>query len=170
MAGAVSFRRGEAYCAGGKVRALAERDGTLTAKVLGTREYRVELWVEDGDLECSCTCPIGTDGAFCKHCVAAGLAWLEQHTESPAATKKKPPKPAVTMKDVSSYLSTQSKEALVGMLMEQTAVDDRLRQRLLMQVAKTGRKGIDVATYRRAIDDAVETDGFVDYRSMRGYA
>jgi uncharacterized Zn finger protein len=39
------------------------------AKVQGTRPYRVELWIEEGDLEYSCTCPVGADGEFCKHCV-----------------------------------------------------------------------------------------------------
>jgi len=72
MAGARSFARGEGYFASGQVRAIAEHEDAVTAKVLGTREYRVKLWVADGDLEFSCTCPVGTDGAFCKHCVLYG--------------------------------------------------------------------------------------------------
>ena len=51
MAGARSFERGEAYFAGGQVRALVRQDDAISAKVLGTREYRVKLWVENGDLE-----------------------------------------------------------------------------------------------------------------------
>ncbi|MEK7382013.1 MAG: SWIM zinc finger family protein, partial [Elusimicrobiota bacterium] len=76
MAGGRSFERGQEYFSAGCVRGLAEHDGTITAKVQGTSDYRVKLWVKDGDLEYSCTCPVGTDGDFCKHCVAAGLAWL----------------------------------------------------------------------------------------------
>ena len=118
IAGARSFERGEDYFASGQVRALAEHEEAITAKVLGTREYRVKLWVEDGDLEFSCTCPVGTDGAFCKHCVAVGLAWLERGRKG-GTTPKKRAKPSVTMDDVRTYLTAQGKEALVDLLMEQ---------------------------------------------------
>lgn len=169
MAGARSFERGEDYFASGQVRALAEHDGTITARVLGTREYRVKLWVEDGDIEFSCTCPVGTDGAFCKHCVAVGLAWLEQGSKS-ATTARKPAKPAVTTDGVRAYLAGQDREALVDMLMEQAMNDERLRRRLFLKAAKKTPKGLDLATYRQAIDDAVDTGGFIDYRSAHDYA
>jgi uncharacterized Zn finger protein len=76
MAGERSFERGEDYFLDGQVKALAEHEGTITAKVLGTRPYRVELWIEEDDLEYSCTCPMGADGEFCKHCVVVGLNFL----------------------------------------------------------------------------------------------
>ena len=69
MAGARSFERGEDYFLNRQVKALAEEEGTVKAKVQGTRPYRVELWIEEGDLEYSCTCPVGADGEFCKQCV-----------------------------------------------------------------------------------------------------
>ena len=169
MAGARSFERGEDYFASGQVRALAEHEGTVTAKVRGTREYRVKLWIEGGHLEYSCTCPVGTDGAFCKHCVAVGLAWHEQGSQS-TSTAKKAAKPAVTMGDVRGNLAGQKKDALVDMLMEQAMNDDRLRQRLLMRAAKKTPKGLDLATYRQAIDDAVDAGGFVDYGEAHDYA
>jgi uncharacterized Zn finger protein len=171
MAGARSFERGEYYFSNGHVGYLVEHEGTITAKVQGTRPYRVKLWVEDGDLDYSCTCPVGTDGAFCKHCVAVGLAWLEQQAPTEGTAKKpKPRKPSVTMDDVRTHLSAQEKDALVGLLMEQAMEDDRLRQRLLMKAAKKGPSGLDIATYRQAIDDAVNLGGFVEYREMYGYA
>ncbi len=44
------------------------------------------------------------------------------------------------------------------------------RQRLLMMAAKKGAKGLDVSTYRQVIDEAVDVDGFVDYRGAYDYA
>ncbi len=169
MAGARSFERGEDYFAHGHVGSVVQHEETITAKVRGTRPYRVKLWVERGDLAHSCTCPVGADGAFCKHCVAVGLAWLEPG-ESTKAPEKKPAKPAVTMDDVRAHLAGQDKNALVGMLMERAIDDDRLRQRLLMKAAKRGPRGHDIATYRQAIDDAVDQGGFVDYRDAYDYA
>ena len=168
MAGARSFERGEDYFLNGQVKALVEEAGTITAKVHGTQPYRVELWIEEDDLEYSCTCPVGADGEFCKHCVAVGLTWLEAG-QSNFPTKGRAPA-AVTMDDVRTYLSGQDKSVLVNMLVEHAMEDDRLRQRLLMKAAKKGAKGIDLISYRRAIDEAVEVDEFVNYRSAYEYA
>jgi uncharacterized Zn finger protein len=162
MAGARSFERGEEYFADGQVGALVEHQGTIVAKVQGIRLYRVKLWCENGELGFLCTCPVGADGAFCKHCVAAGLVWIEGR--HPAAHGKSRPKPAVTMQDVRAHLATLDKGTLADMLVDQAMEDDRLRQRLLMKAARKGPKGLDVATYRRAIDEAVDAGEFVDYR------
>jgi len=70
MAGGRSYQRGEDYFAADRVGALLEHDGAVTAKVRGTRAYRVELWAQEDTLGFSCTCPVGDEGAFCKHCVA----------------------------------------------------------------------------------------------------
>jgi uncharacterized Zn finger protein len=168
MGGARSFERGEDYFLNGQVKALAENEGTITAKVQGTRPYRVKLWIEEDDLEYSCTCPVGADGEFCKHCVAVGLRWLENIEQRNSENGEQAS--GVTMKDVRTYLSGQDKSALVNMLVEHAMEDDRLRQRLLMKTAKKGDKGIDLITYRYAIDEAVEVDGFVNYRSAYEYA
>lgn len=50
MAGAPSFERGEDYFANGQVGSVVEHEGTITAKVQGTRLYRVKLWVEAGSV------------------------------------------------------------------------------------------------------------------------
>lgn len=168
LAAAKSFERGENYFFTGRVRDLAEQDGAITAKVRGTRPYRVELWIEDGELEYSCSCPVGADGEFCKHCVAVGLAWLEAGQPKLPGKGKGPP--AVTMNDVRNYLSGQDKNALVEMLVDGAMKDDHLRRSLFIKAAKRSSKGLDLAPYRRAIDDAVEPDGFVDYRSAYDYA
>ena len=168
-AGARSFERGEGYFTSGQVGSLAEYKGTITAKVQGTRPYQIKLWVEDGEVQYSCTCPVGRDGAFCKHCVAVGLAWLDQ--KSPDQTpRRKAVKPAMTMDDVRAYLSRQDKIALVDMVMDRAVDDDRLRRRLLMETAKGSRGGLDLATYRRAIDEAVDSGGFVHYHDAYDYA
>ena len=73
-----SFERGNAYYHDGVVSRLAERDATVSATVRGTYRYHVELAVgDDGALDYACNCPVGDDGAFCKHAVAVALSWLE---------------------------------------------------------------------------------------------
>ena len=168
MAGARSFERGEDYLDGKRVKALIEHDGTMTATVQGSRSYRVKLWIENEDFDYSCTCPVGADGEFCKHCVAVGLAWLEGDKRRRSGRSDAPA--AVNMGDVRAYLLGQDKKALVEILMEQATDDDRLRQHLFLKAAKKGSKGLNLITYQKAIDDAVEINGFVDYRSTYDYA
>ena len=165
MAGGRSFERGEEYFSEGCVRGLAEHADTITAKVLGSRDYRVKLSIKNGGIDYSCTCPVGADGDFCKHCVAVGLAWL-----NPESSRKGSGKPAVTLGDARAALAAQPKEALVALLLEHALEDDRLRQKLLLKAAKASLKGIDLNTYRNAIDEAVDMGGFVDYHEAHSYA
>ena len=83
LAGDLSFARGEEYAASGRVRRVLEDAGTgaVTAVVRGTSDYQVRLWTEGRTLDGECTCPYAADGMFCKHCVAAGLAWLDGRAE-----------------------------------------------------------------------------------------
>jgi len=74
------------------------------------------------------------------------------------------------MDDVRGYLKGQEKDALIDTLMERAVDDDRLRQRLLMKAAKKAPKGLGLATYRHAIDEAVDVGEFVDYRGAFDYA
>lgn len=48
MAGGRSFERGEEYFSADCVHGLAEHDATISAKVHGTHDYRVKLWIEGG--------------------------------------------------------------------------------------------------------------------------
>ncbi len=169
MAGIASFERGEDYCANGHVGSLVEHEGTISAKVRGTQMYRVKLWPKSGRLEYSCTCPVGRDGAFCKHCVAVGLAWLERGKVADTKERKRP-KATLTTDDVRAHLEEQSKDALVDILMEHAVDDDRLRQRLLTKAARGAPGRVGLATYRQAIDEAVDVGGFVDYRGASSYA
>jgi len=51
LAGERYFERGVDYYHDGRVRSLAAHGGTVAAKVLGTDEYRVRLWAEDGNID-----------------------------------------------------------------------------------------------------------------------
>ena len=149
LAGETYFERGEGYHRGGNVHDLAEHAGVVVAKVAGTGDYRVRLWAEDG-LDFSCNCPLGVDGEFCKHCVAAGLAWLEGDFSERA------PGGSATMDDVQAYLEEQDKDLLVRIVMQQAMDDEGLRERLLLRASRMG--GLDQAAFRRALDDAVSFD------------
>ncbi|MDB6017997.1 MAG: hypothetical protein JWR19_2486 [Pedosphaera sp.] len=166
LAGGASYARGESYFANGNVVSLVEHADSITAKVIGTEEYEVTLMAREGGLDYECSCPMGADGVFCKHCVAVGLAWLANLTGGPKATTT----PVVTLDDARAWLSKQEKGTLIELVMEQAAKDEHLRERLLLQSAKSAGPGVDVAAIRKAIYRATNTRGFVDYRAARDFA
>lgn len=168
MAGSVYFGRGDDYFKSGLVGGLVDFDGRITAKVNGTYQYEVNLWVEEGELAHSCTCPLGEDEEFCKHCVATGLEWInqqnDQNNEDGKSTKGK-----VNFEDVKDYLLTQDKQALVETILDQARSDDRLRLLLLSRTARASIKGVDLDTFRAVIDNALEFDDYTDDYSRFDY-
>ncbi|MFC6093912.1 SWIM zinc finger family protein [Saccharothrix lopnurensis] len=75
-AGAKSYWRGLAYR--GAVVELVIRSRHVDGVVVGADPYRVSLTWRDTHLAGTCSCPYGTQGFFCKHCVAVGLVLLER--------------------------------------------------------------------------------------------
>jgi hypothetical protein len=74
-----SIRRGVAYAERGAVRLLEATEHRLAASVRGSETYQVTLTPRTWD----CTCPVGLEGRFCKHCVATALAARGQIDVSP---------------------------------------------------------------------------------------
>ncbi|MGC9455766.1 MAG: SWIM zinc finger family protein, partial [Phycisphaerae bacterium] len=172
-----SYKRGEDYFRRGMVYSLLTDGEAVVAKVRGTRNYKVSLWAEDGEVEGECSCPMGDAGVFCKHLVAAGLTHLAGGAPEmpgggeakPRRRRKRPPRPKVTLDDVREHLLQKDPAHLVEIIMRQVEEDDRLRESLLMQVARERPEGLDTATFRAAIDAATETGGFVDYHEAYGF-
>jgi uncharacterized Zn finger protein len=154
LAGERAFERGEAYFAEGAVRSLRRRDGGVEARVQGTSSYRVRLAIEDGDLTYECTCPVGQDSEFCKHCVAVGLAW---HAAGEGNIEACPGE-----EDVRKFLLGLEKEELVSMLLDRASEDERLQRRLTLLAASPGTAAPRV--WKQALDEALATGGFVPYR------
>lgn len=97
LAGEVYFERGVRYFEQDRVRSLAQYDEHITAEVMGTETYQVHLWLQDHELLSRCSCPLGVDELFCKHCVAVGLAWIDEPPPT-VRPKTSPPKSAPPLK------------------------------------------------------------------------
>jgi len=161
LAGERSFERGADYFAAGRVTRLARSGEHVEANVRGARRYRVELWVADGELASSCTCPVGEGGAFCKHCVAVGLALPEAAAADDGGT--------VTLDDVRDHIASLPGEELVELVIEEAREDERLLDRLRLRAA-AGTDAVNLAAFRDAIDHAVDPGGFVPYSEVYDYS
>ena len=141
----------------------------VRAVVRGDQDYTVTLAADEGVLDYSCDCPIGSDGAFCKHSVAAALAWLNR-----AAGPVKPPArrkiKEVTLADAGKILRDEDRETLVRMMLDWAKDDDRLHERLILYAARRSGPDTGAAAVRRAFERAVRVHDFVQYREASGWA
>lgn len=151
LAGEKFYGRGERYFADGAVRSLVTHAGKLGARVEGTEDYTVLLWSEAGALQFSCSCPVGDDDLFCKHCVAVALCYVDVAT-SPADEDDDEEewvdddgehygsRPKIeTLDEVAEFLATQDKKQLVELLMEIALESDVWRARLKRVAGKRRR-------------------------------
>jgi uncharacterized Zn finger protein len=174
LAGVRSFQRGQSYLDEERVRSLVVHGDTLTATVCGTEDYAVRLVAKDGILQHRCSCPVGADGGFCKHAVAVALGWLGANQPGDGSGKNRripaTATPLVSLDDLRPWLLGQSPATLAGYLLETAERDDRLREKLLRAAARATAKGIDLSAYRKSLDRATRTGGFIDYYGAGGYA
>jgi uncharacterized Zn finger protein len=165
LAGRKSYERGAAYAAAGAVTDLIEKGDAIKARVLGTEDYAVALNAESEPLAFSCTCPLGEDGVFCKHIVAAGLAWLGHGRGATPVENFTGTREFHAMRD---YLATQEKEALVSLLLEQAENDPGLMSRLRAAAARRQAPN-DIPALKDTVRRALAIHGFVDYHGMRRF-
>jgi uncharacterized Zn finger protein len=170
MAGDRYFARGEDYARRGCVHDLALEGDGLTARVTGTEDYYVELWVEDDTLQATCTCPLGVDDIFCKHCVAVGLVWLGNPKTAKAQIGKRPAQKPVTIQEVQQFLAQQEKSTLLQWILDRIQQDDSWRQQMFLKVASQRPQGLDLTTFRRALRDAIAVRGFIEWKQVSDYA
>lgn len=165
LGGPTTFARGKNYFEEGRVEILACEEGRLKARVRGTQPYRVEMWAEKKTLHAFCTCPAATDGGFCKHAVAAGLAWLQEgQSEGVGNGGSKP-------EGLRDFLVGQEKEHLVDLLFDHAFTDDRLYRRLMFEQAKTGLRRPNLAAVRRnlaTLFDPGDVDSFEEVHEFAG--
>ncbi|WP_311771980.1 DUF6880 family protein [Burkholderia sp. Bp9031] len=123
----------------------------------GTYRYHVEFAVGNDDmLHYACNCPVGDDGAFCKHAVAVALSWLENsgdevfHDEErePARPRRKR-KRKTHAELIRDHLETLDEQALRRWLLDVAARDRSLRDRLLFD-ARAAQAG-DITSLRAAV-------------------
>lgn len=157
LAGERSYARGRAYFESGAVLDLVRTRDALKARVQGGEEYRVALRAEGRSLEWSCSCPLGEEGAFCKHAVAAGLAWLDGGQAS-----------GDELGLLRSHLGSQSKEELIELVLEQASEDPELRARLGSAALRSAAPA-EPEAQKEVVRRAFAVRGFVDYHGMRAF-
>ena len=155
LAGAPAFKRGLDYYTQGRVTLESKTPDGFEASAQGTTRYRLWLRVDNGALEFDCSCPAAADGSFCKHLVAASLAWMpEEPSDLPESTDD----------DLQTALLKEPRERLAKWLFQAALADDRLEKQLRMKLSS------DPAALKKSLSALLRTGGFLDWRRSMDYA
>jgi uncharacterized Zn finger protein len=181
LAGPKSFERGREYRE--SVMEVWRVRGGVAATVAGTHDYTVRLSHDGTELLGACTCPIGDDGRFCKHCVGLGLALL--HGQSAAAAEDFDDRLLDGDREddrLRAHLDALDRDTLAELLWEHAAEDAHLYRKLSLHAAtppprsRGGRRtdrqaqGPDPSALDRQLTSQLRARGFIPYRGAATYA
>jgi uncharacterized Zn finger protein len=163
------YERGLAYLQQGKVTSLQLDGSRIRAVVAGNEDYDVVFGTRENRLDYRCSCPLGGDGEFCKHCVAAGLAWLKQKSK-PAKAQKKGSSAGISSQDIAAALQQEEKETLVGWIVQWAEEDDAFQRKVVRAAAPRLDSSGLIAQTKAALQKALQVRRFMERRDMRAYA
>jgi tetratricopeptide (TPR) repeat protein len=174
LAGSRYFERGLDYFRRGHVTEFEDFGDSVEATVVGTEEYAVTLTSTPDGLEHDCTCPLGDDEEFCKHCVAVALKWIAALAgASPAGSTrgaaKKPSALKITGEDIAADLEAVDKVTLVKLIEGWAEEIEPLKEKLVHLAARRKGPEAGLALARKTLEKALRTRRFVDYQEMPTY-
>lgn len=155
LAGHAAFGRGEAYFEQGRVSVSTLGSSGFDATAHGTSRYRLWLRQKDDSLRFDCSCPAAADGSFCKHLVAAALAWIRAEDDGSAATSED---------HLHSALLNEPQERLAEWLYQAAMWDAGLERQLRLKLSK------DPKALKKSLSKLLNTGGFLDWRRSQDYA
>jgi len=164
LAGEKVFARGQAYHSAGHVDILALEPRRVLAQVAGTEDYRTVLEGRDAKIEGECSCPAFEGWGFCKHMVAVALAANAAGDNGTAVG-------AGALARIRDHLKAKGVDALVEVIVELAERDPALFRKLDMAAAAAFEdETVLEPRYRKAINEATRTRGFVDYGAAPRWA
>jgi len=164
-----TYNRGLDYFTHGHVESLKELSDGAAAVVRDEQDFPVMLTADEGVLDFSCGCPEGADGTFCKHCVAAALAWLDRG-DKPKKSSRGGKAKQVTLAEAAKLLRAEEKEELVRLLLGWAKDNARLRETLIIYAARRSGPDVGAAAVGRAFEKAARVRGYKSYHEARGWA
>jgi uncharacterized Zn finger protein len=163
-AGEAAFEKGEEYFRRERVGDLRFDGERLSGVVVGTRRYQVKFRTVTDGLVATCSCPLGLAGVFCKHCAALGIAFIARSVDGGSATAGTPEA------KLRQYLGTLPKERLIEVVLDSASTHQDIQERLELRAALAGAKGPDTSGVSKALDRALRSRRFIEYREMPEFA
>ncbi|MDR1456211.1 MAG: SWIM zinc finger family protein [Tannerella sp.] len=159
---AAIVRRGKEYFANGAVSALEETDGTWSAEVSGTDDYRVEIQLDGRGTVTGWSCDCPYDGSVCKHAVAVCFAVRKERGDNAASPSTKK-----TKNSFASLLDKITRDEYRDFILRHAAADRDFKAKF--ELAFSNKSEMDVGKkYGELIRKIIRRHsdrGFLDYRA-----
>lgn len=169
-AGPVAYARGASYERDQRVELVELKSSRVRALVRGTIPYSVTVGVSGREASWSCTCPVGDDGAMCKHVIAVALA-VTAVDGAIAVASADALRGGDDEPDLVRFVTGLGHAELVALVVAHAGADWRLREHLRARAAAATNVPIDGRAWRSRIEEAFAPyDDFVDYREAAGWA
>lgn len=159
--------RGAGYAANGAVENLKIADDCISADVVGSAKYSVQISLKNNrPVAMSCTCPYAAEGKNCKHMAAVLLtAEVMESTETLRGEGQPAPQ------SIRDLLMKTEKDDLVDFLAEladgNNAMANRIRTRFSKSISSIEMQQLQAEA--RAIVRDHENRGFIDYREAMDF-
>jgi uncharacterized Zn finger protein len=164
-AGNKVFERGEDYHADGSVDILTFSSSRVTAQVIGSQPYFVDLACNKGELSGSCSCPAYVDHGFCKHMVATGLTANDHVPDDGAADSPN---------TIENMLRSLDHEALVKLVIDIASSDPKALHALSLKATLISLADSDAPSLakklKREIKAATRVGEFIGYDEVPVWA
>ena len=153
--------RGYEYYLEGAVENIDKEDDVISATVSGTELYKVEIYLDNGEVnDMKCDCPYAEGGNYCKHMAAVLYEFEDAGSDINPAVKE----------TVTDMVNAADEAVVKAFLAEILKNDDKLKQRFLLKVSKPK---TSVDAYKKLIDATIyehEDDwGFIDYQEASDF-
>jgi len=181
LAGPRSFERGVGYQAQGRVGDIVVSDDAIEATVIGTDPYSVRIAAQDRRIVSLCSCPMGDLGAFCKHCVALALEWIEPAAgriwggnPDRRALPSEPVDRTVGLPEdpsddsVETFLGDLDRDSLIELIVTEMARDEALDARIRLRATAASDSG--ARRLGAALERATTVHAYLDYAEVPAFA
>jgi len=154
-----SFQRGLMYFEEGRVKIREASSSRISATVVGTDDYLVEIDLDD--LSANCSCPYDLEG-YCKHIVAVFLA-IDKEPEKVEGMRRRY---TLDQESVDDLLNKTDPHAIQGFLLQEMKANPELRARFVARFSSVG-TGKSLSEYRddmeSAFDEAEDEHGLLSF-------
>ena len=166
--------RGYDYYLREAVKNMKVTEDCITADVMGTESYEVEIFLEDGEVaEMYCSCPYAEEGKNCKHMAAVLYEWSEEEKQGTASDMQDQEWENFDRREeIRAWIQETDPEIVTEFLTNLLAEDEQL---WLQFRTLSGEENLeqDLQPYAQQIDEIawryLGRDGFISYYDARGF-
>ena len=168
------LERGYDYYLCNAVKNMEVTEDSITADVLGTENYQVEITLEEGEiLDMYCSCPYAEDGKNCKHMAAVLYEWTEGDDQGIYPDREELTTKKSGAKEEIRKLIQETEPEIVEEFLADLLMQD---EQLMLRFKRTAGKNLseeDIERYFHQVDEITwryqGRDGFINYYEADGF-